>query len=269
MPEQAWAQAKAADALARDLGQPYSIAYVLAMTIRLHWWQRAWEQIPAVNAELARLSEEYGFALWSAIAQIWNGRIRVIQGDAQEGIRDMQGGIVALESLGNISTWPATVALLASAYGQIGQAEKGLTLLEDATQAMHATGELWEEAEIQRLKGELLLKQAGVWQAKDGVYTQGCLPASAAARASQKGSYSIADAEEGAERCFLQAMQIAHRQQAKVYELRASVDLSRLLQTKGKTREARPKLEKIHAWFTEGFDTLDYREATALLAELS
>jgi predicted ATPase len=108
------------------------------------------------------------------------------------------------------------------------------------------TGERWYEAELYRLKGELLLAQESKSQKANGK--------------SQK--------SEEAEDCFLKAIEIAQRQQAKSLELRAVMSLSRLWQQQGKYHEARNTLSDIYNWFTEGFDTKDLQEAKTLLAEL-
>jgi predicted ATPase len=105
------------------------------------------------------------------------------------------------------------------------------------------TGERFWEAEIYRLKGELLLKDKG-GRRKD-------------------------ESEAEAEACFWQAIEIARRQEGKSLELRATVSLARLWQQQGKKDQARRMLADIYGWFTEGFDTLDLQQARALLHELS
>ncbi len=128
--------------------------------------------------------------------------------------------------------------MLAEAYGESGQAEEGLRLLAKALATTHQHGmHLWEP-ELYRVKGELLLRQL------------------------------VPDAQE-AESCFRQALDSAHRQEAKSLELRAATSLSRLWQRQGKDAEARTLLAPIYGWFTEGFDTADLREAKGLLDALS
>jgi predicted ATPase len=99
-------------------------------------------------------------------------------------------------------------------------------------------GECWWEAELHRLKGVFMLQQA------------------------------VPDAKQ-AEGCLQQALAIARRQHAKALELRAALSLSRLWQRQGQRAEARELLAEVYGWFTEGFDTADLQEATALLEELS
>ena len=128
--------------------------------------------------------------------------------------------------------------MLAEAYGKVGPAEEGLRVLAEALAAVDKSGGRFWEAELSRLKGELLLMRP------------------------------VCDEPE-AEACFRQAFDIAHRQQATSLELRAAMSLSRLWQQQGKREEARQLLAPTFAWFTEGFDTADLQEAKTLLEELS
>src|SRR5439155_15808593 len=146
------------------------------------------------------------------------------------------------------------LALLAEAYGKAGQAEDGLAALAEALTAVDKSGERFYEAELYRLKGELSL-QSGVRS-----------PESETPNPQHPTPSTTPEAE--AEVCFLKAIEIAQRQQAKSLELRAVMSLSRLWQQQGKQEEARQMLADIYGWFTEGFDTKDLQEAKALLQEL-
>jgi len=127
--------------------------------------------------------------------------------------------------------------------------EKGIALTENPR--------FWE-AEIHRLKGELTLQQWKVESQKSKIPSpQPLMPNTQAA------------VEQEAEECFLKAIAIAQKQQAKSLELRAVASLARLWQQQGKTTEARRILAEIYGWFTEGFDTKDLQEAKTLLEELS
>jgi predicted ATPase len=127
--------------------------------------------------------------------------------------------------------------ILSEVYGQRGQPEVGLTTIEEALVLMHRSGECRDEAELHRLKGQLLLQQS-------------------------------LDNQAEAESCFQQAITIAQYQSAKSWELRASTSLARLWQSQGKRDEARELLEPVYSWFTEGFDTADLIDAKTLLDEL-
>ncbi len=160
-----------------------------------------------------------------------------MQGQWEEGIAQIQQGLVAQHATGAEIARPSFLALLAEAHAAAGQAEAGLGVLAEALALVDHTGERHWEAEVHGLKGELLLQQA------------------------------VPDAPQ-AEACFQQALAVARRQQAKSWELRAAMSLSRLWQQQGKRAEARELLAPIYGWFTEGFDTADLQEAKALLEEL-
>jgi predicted ATPase len=127
---------------------------------------------------------------------------------------------------------------LADACGKDGQAGEGLSLLAEALAIVRRTGERWWEAELYRLQGELLLALS--WEN-----------------------------HVEAEACFQQALAVARQQQAKSWELRAAMSLSRLWQQQGKRAAARDLLAPIYGWFTEGFNTADLQEAKALLEALA
>src|ERR671923_2474677 len=150
----------------------------------------------------------------------------------------MRQGLAAWHATGAKVIRPYGLALLAAACAQMDRRDEGLTLLAEALAVTNDTGERRWEAELYRLKGELLLARA------TGQDTE-------------------------AETCFRQALDIARRQQAKSWELRAATSLSRLWQRQGKWAEAHELLAPIYGWFTEGFDTTDLQEAKALLAELA
>jgi predicted ATPase len=123
-------------------------------------------------------------------------------------------------------------------FAQGGQTTAGLEALAEALATLAKSGVRWWEAELHRLRGELLLQHA------------------------------VAPPGE-AEACFQQALAVAHRQQARSLELRSAMSLARLWQRQGKHAAARELLTLIYGWFTEGFDTADLQEAKALLEELS
>jgi predicted ATPase len=127
----------------------------------------------------------------------------------------------------------------------VGQAEEALNLLAEALAAVDKTGDRHYEAELYRLKGELLLAQEGYRLQAIGYRGK----------------------TEEVEKCFLKAIEIARRQQAKSLELRAASSLARLWHQQGKQKEAHEMLDEIYGWFTEGFDTKDLQEK-ALLAAL-
>ena len=132
---------------------------------------------------------------------------------------------------------PQWKGYLAEALARAGHTEEGQALLDEALAQVQRTGERWNEAELHRLKGELLLQRG--------------------------------DDPEEVESCFRRAIEVAQRQEARSWELRATTSLARLLRDQGRVDDAREMLSAIYAWFTEGFDTPDLVEAKALLDELT
>ena len=136
--------------------------------------------------------------------------------------------------------------MLAEAYQKNGQVEEGLVTVAEALAFVDRTEERFYEVELYRIKGELTLAQSSVQ----------CLAA------------LIPDPHGEAEACFLKAIEVARKQQAKSLELRVATSLARLWQQQGKQKEAHQLLSAIYGWFTEGFDTKDLQEAKALLEAL-
>jgi predicted ATPase len=206
------------------------------------------------------LSTEHGFAYRAAWATLLQGWALAAQGHREEGVVRMQEGLAAQRATGAEAVHPYFLALLAEIYGKIGQPEKGLATLTEASALRQRTGERWYEAELYRLKGELTLQLGtGDWGLGAG--------SPSSPTSSSKPQVPKAAAQE-AEGYFLKAIAIAQKQQAKSLELRAVMSLVRLWQQQGKTTEARQTLAEIYNWFTEGFDTKDLQEAKALLESL-
>jgi class 3 adenylate cyclase/predicted ATPase len=252
-PDQARVSLHKALALAQEVLHPFSRTFALYFAaIFHHIWreeQRAQEQAEAMMA----LATEQGFALFVAGGTCWRGWALAMQGQTEVGIVQMQQGLAAWRATGGELAVPSLLALLAEAYGQAGRPEEGLAALTEALALVDTSGECWYEAELYRLKGELL-RQSGVRGPGSPVST------------SASGRWTP-DAD--AEACFRQALDIARRQQAKSLELRSAMSLARLCQRHGKRAEAPQLLAEIYGWFTEGFDTADLQEAKVLLEELA
>jgi predicted ATPase len=189
----------------------------------LHYYLREEKAVQEQAEVMIPLCTEYGFPRWLAGGTILQGWALAAQGQEEPGIAQMRQDLAAWQAAGLRLGRPCWLYLLA---------------------AVHKSGERRWEAELYRLKGELLLRQPVMAGVK---------------RASM----------EEAETCFRQAIDIAHRQQAKSLELQAAMSLSRLWQQQGKRDAARDLLAPICGWFTEGFDTADLQEAKALLRELA
>jgi predicted ATPase len=180
-----------------------------------------------------RLLSEHDVADRAAQPRIQRAAALVLQGQTAAGIAQLTEGLAATRAIGDVVFMPYFLSLLAAAYGHAGQPYAGLEVLAEAHALVEQSGERWSQAELHRLQGELLLRQA------------------------------VPDATQAAA-CFQQALAIARRQQAKSWELRAAMSLSRLWQQQGQQAEARALLAPIYGWFTEGFDTADLQEARAL-----
>jgi predicted ATPase len=243
-PDQALQPSHEAQALAQELAHPFSLVFALYFAAWLHQFRRERQRSQERAETLMMLSREQGFALRMAAATILRGWALAAQEQEGEGIAQMRQGLAMYQTTGAKLLRSGYLALVAEAYGHVGQAAEGLTALTEALTAAHQTGERWHEAELYRLKGELLLIQS------TGRAGSGAVPTEV-------------------EACFRQALDMARRQQAKSWELRAAVSLSRLWQRQGRRDEARQLLSEIYRWFTEGFDTPDLRRAKALLEELS
>jgi predicted ATPase len=195
------------------------------------------------------LCREQGFSYYLAWVTIMKGWALTAQGIREQGIADMRQGLAAIRATGAQLRQPYYLALLAEAYGDAGQTESGLALLTEGLTEAHRHGECWQEAELHRLRGELLLRARAN-----------------AARSDANGD--VEDIAPAAEQCFHQALATARRQEAKSLELRAAVNLARLWQQNGNSAEARDLLVPVYEWFTEGFHTADLRDARALLDEM-
>ncbi|MDP3796182.1 MAG: adenylate/guanylate cyclase domain-containing protein [Polaromonas sp.] len=242
-PEQALARSQAALALAQTLSHPPASASALIFAAELHLQRREAQPMRELVEAVLALASEHGFPLWLTYGTILSGWALAEQGRAAEGIERMQQGLSAYRATGAELWQTHFLALLADAYGKAGQTEAGLKTLAEALAVVDRTEERVYEAELHRLKGELTLLQP-----------------------SREGE-EAGDRDE-AEACFLQAIAIARRQDARSLELRAVMALSRLWRQQGKAGDARQMLAESYGWFTEGLDTADLQEARALLGEL-
>jgi predicted ATPase len=240
-PDQALQRSHEALTLAQEVAHPFSLAYALWFAAWLHQDRREWPLVQARADAVITLAAEQGFAHWWALGTMLRGWARTMQGQGKEGLAQIRQGLAAWQTTGARGGGPGFLAGLAEAYGKGGQTEEGLRVLAEALALVNAGGERRNEAELYRLKGELLL------HAECGV------------------QHAALSAEE----CFQQALAVTRHQQAKSLELRAAMSLARLWQQQGKQAEAHALLAPIYGWFTEGFDTADLQEARVLLEALA
>jgi class 3 adenylate cyclase/predicted ATPase len=235
-PDQALAQSRAAIAEARKLAHPPSLAVSLAVGARLLALVGDDTALDERAGQLVEVATEQGFRMWRAQGTIYRGWAKLKNGDVAEGISLLRSGSTAYRATGPEMWMPHYMTLLAEACEITGQIEEGLTLSDDALQIAERTGERWVAAELNRRKGQLLLRQGH---------------------------------SEAAEELYRKALSIAEEQRAKLWELRAAVSFARLRRDQGHHAEARDLLAPVYGWFTEGFDTPDLKQAKALLDEMA
>ena len=235
-PDQALAPSNAAIPEARRLAHPPSVAVSLTLGARLRLLVGDNTVLGEWADQLVAVATEQGFAWQRAMGTIYRGWFKVKNGDVNEGISLLRSGSAAYRATGAELWMPHHIALLARACEIAGQIEEAVTLLEDALQTAERTGEHWFAAELNRHKGQLLLRQGQ---------------------------------SEAAEELYRKALSIAEAQEAKLWELRAAVSLARLWGEQGRRVEARDLLAPVYGWFNEGFDTADLKEAKALIDELA
>ena len=187
--------------------------------------------------ELVTLADEKGPLFWKAPGMMNRGCVLTLTGNASDAVQMMTSGITAFRSTGATLWMPWYLAELARAHAQLGQFDDAWRCIGEAMTAVETTKERWCEAEVHRIAGEIALMSPERNAAKAEAY-------------------------------FERALAIAREQKAKSWELRAAMSMARLWRDQGKRQQARDLLAPVYGWFTEGFDTLDLKEAKALLDEL-
>ena len=266
-PDQALQKSAAACTLARERSHPFSLAAAQALAALSHQLRRDRTLTQEWAEAVITLAREHGFPVWVGLGTILRSWALAEHGQSEEGITQMRQGLAARQALGAGIFHSYFLVLLAEVYGEAGQAEEGLATLAEALAVVDKSGERFYEAEVYQIKGTLTLQKSEARGPKSEVSKSQILDPK-----------SQAEAEE----CFLRAIEIAKKQQAKSLELRAVMSLVRLRQqqaaqhaTRNMQHETRTKLDEAHAmlseiygWFTEGFDTADLKDAKTLLEEL-
>jgi tetratricopeptide (TPR) repeat protein/predicted Ser/Thr protein kinase len=236
-PNQAEEQMNTAIAHARKINHPHTMAFALVGGIAMQWFLRNREGIDKYTDELVPISYDNGFLFWIGHALIYFGERKILDSQVQEGIAQMKEGVGTLHMTGAETCLTRLLARIVTACKEMGEIEEGIKIADEALELKCKFEEVYMEAELLRLKGELL--------------------------------QLLGKDEHDVEGYFRQAIEITKNQKAKSFELRAVVSLSRLLKKQDKKEEAKEILEETYNWFTEGFDTADLIEAKALLEELS
>jgi TOMM system kinase/cyclase fusion protein len=234
-PDQAQQRSNEAVTLAQELMHPFSLVFALLFATRLLIFRREWQRAEERAEAVIALTSEHGFAHYLTIGTFLQGLTLVEQG-REEGMTLIRQGVAARQPIG-IPMKPNQLVFFSEALTVTGQNEEGFKSVTEGIALANKMGEYVYEAELHRLKGELLLQLSS-------------------------------DNQTAAESCFHHAISIAQRQQAKSWQLRAATSLSRLWQRQGKRQDAYDLLAPVYGWFTEGFDTADLKDAKALLDEL-
>ena len=228
-PDQSRARRNEALTYTRDLNHPHSLALVLAHLCEFHSLAHEWEAVRDMAEALVAVSTEQGFSEYAATGHVFGGCALAELGQTREGFVLYQRASVA-RRVG----YPLHCGILAEAHRKAGDCQEALRLLVDALGRVERTGERWFEAELHRLKGDVLL-----------------------AISSERSSE--------VEACYHRALAVARNQGAHLWELRAATSLARLWRDGGKPEQALELLAPVYDWFTEGFDTTDLKDARALL----
>jgi predicted ATPase len=222
----------------------YETDHALTKSEALYWtaWfhqvRREQRDVEERTRELIRLATEHRLSAWAANGRVLHGWAVGEGGAAETGIAELRQGLAAIEATGVQLNTPGFLGLLAGLHIRTKNCGEALQVLDEALARVDRLEERWFEVDLWRLKGEALL---------------GCSPERAAE----------------AESCYRQALRVARRQSARLWQLRAATSLARLWANQGRGAEARGLLAPVYGWFTEGFDTADLRDARALLDELS
>jgi predicted ATPase len=253
-PDQALIQIEHAMALARETSEPHGLSHTLYFAAIVHQLRREPEKAQQRAEQSIEVANEHGLMLYLGLAAIARGWALAEQGRHAEGIEQIRQGLAGYQATGTELVRPQCLALLAEALSKGGRGAESLHVVEEGLDVTRRNGDRYYEAELYRLKGELLLAR----------------PAGRAAQAASGKSGSgetDSSPDARAEQCFSQAIDIARKQKAKSLELRAAINLAHLYQSQGKKAEARSCLAPIYEAFTEGFETADMREAKTLLGQ--
>jgi class 3 adenylate cyclase/predicted ATPase len=235
-PDAARAGAGRAIENARELEHVPTLMGTLATTSWTYVFCGSCAKAMAQADEMIALADETGASLWKGSGTLFRGAVCALASSASDAVALITSGLRLCRSTGATVSISYFLSVLGKAKAGLGQFDEAWRCIDEAIAAVEATGERWHEAEIHRTAGEIALMSSEPDAAKAQAY-------------------------------FLWALEIARAQQARSWELRAATSLARLWRDQGRRREAHDLLAPVYGWFTEGFDTPDLKEATALLSE--
>jgi class 3 adenylate cyclase/predicted ATPase len=221
---------------AQRLSHPQTMAFALTRAAALAHLHRSVEGVKKMAAAVTALANERGLRTYIVAGRFYQGWAAVQRGGVDEDLALLSECLGSLRAGGDEDWFPHSLCLAAEGYHKAGRLNEALDLLSQALERVERNDERWFAAEVQRLRGELLLSQSNADQA---------------------------------ETCLRMALSVARDQGGKSWELRSATSLARLWAGQGRRSEARDLLAPIHAWFTEGFDSADLRDAKALLDQLA
>jgi predicted ATPase len=222
---------------ARETGQAASLMFALGWTSIPLILRRDYSRAAALAQELCALADEKDAPPWRVNGSLNQGVLFALTGKASNAVQMITSGIKALWPTGVTLGMPWWLLHLAIGHTDLNRPDDAWRYIGEAVSATETTKERWFEAEVNRIAGEIALKSP--------------------------------QPDAKAEAYFERALAVARDQQAKSWELRAAVSMARLWRDQGKRDEARNLLAPVYGWFTEGHDTLDLKEAKALLDELA
>jgi class 3 adenylate cyclase/tetratricopeptide (TPR) repeat protein len=234
--DQAQACAEKALELAARLRSPFSTVHALMHAIALAHLRGDYSMIRGRAETMMEVAREQGLPYWSAVASMVIGRVLVGEGNHETGIIRMREAMASLRETGGELIYSYALSLLAESYLMAREPEGGLAAVAEALQGIESSGQHMHEAELWRLRGELLILRG--------------------------------DADAETERSFHHALQVARGQRGRSWELRAATSLAHFLLARNRQKEAKSTLAPVLAAMTEGFATPDFKQASALLNEL-
>jgi class 3 adenylate cyclase/predicted ATPase len=237
-PEVALADVDDALKHAREIGQATTLMYALSNTARTHICCGNYATANNQAHEVLCLADEKGAAQWKALGMMDHGCVLALGGKCSNAVQMLTSGIAAYRSTAATIVIPWHLSYLAKAYAELNQFDDAWHCIVEALTMTATTKERWSEAEINRVAGEIALMSPVPDIAKAEAY-------------------------------FEHALAVARQQQAKSWELRAAMSMARLWRDQGKRQQAHDLLAPVYGWFTEGFDTLDLKEAKLLRDQLS
>ena len=236
-PQAALADTEHALMVAREIGHSATLMYVLNFSAWTHIHCGNYATTNALVDEFSALKDQTGSVFWGAWGMMQRGCLLALTGKASDAVQTITCGVTAMRSTGTTMWMPFWLSYLARANAEIGQPDDARRCIGEAMAAVETAKERWCEAEVNRIAGEIALLSPEPDVAKAEAY-------------------------------FERALAVAREQQAKSWELRAAMSMARLWRDQGNRDEARDLLAPVYGWFTEGFDTLDLKEAKALLDAL-